>query len=274
MSRGVPALSIVLAVLALAACDALRSAPPLQRDYPLKRLGERVYVIEGPNESPSPSNQGFTNNPGFVLTKRGVVIIDPGASVQVGEMLLAKIASVTSDPVIAVLNTHGDGNHWLANAAIKARFPRAVVYAHAHLKSTAVAAGERWLTLLLRETDGAVRGTRPVGPDITLEGGEVLKLGDRRFRVHQHEGGHSPGAIMIEVVEGRVLFASDYLVNERSAARDRDDLLGQMAAVETVLATAAEYFVPGHGPVGDRSAVLALQRDLSDAQREGKSSAN
>jgi len=50
-----------------------------------------------------------------VLTAKGVVVVDPGSSVQVGEMLLKKIATVTKDPVIAVFNTHIHGDHWLGN---------------------------------------------------------------------------------------------------------------------------------------------------------------
>ncbi|MEK7304327.1 MAG: MBL fold metallo-hydrolase, partial [Pseudomonadota bacterium] len=120
--------SLLALTVMLSACD--RKAPAIQADFPLTKLTERVYVIHGPNEIPNKANQGFMNNPGFVLTRKGVVVIDPGSSVQVGDMLLKKIASVTKDPIIAVFNTHIHGDHWLGNDAIHRAYPKAVIYAH------------------------------------------------------------------------------------------------------------------------------------------------
>ncbi len=83
-------------IVFLSACD--RKAPAIQADFPLTKLTERVYVIHGPNEIPNKQNQGFMNNPGFVLTRKGVVVIDPGSSIQVGDMLLKKIAICDQRP--------------------------------------------------------------------------------------------------------------------------------------------------------------------------------
>jgi len=61
---------------------------PAVPDYPADRIAKNVYVIHGPLTTPNPENQGFMNNPGIVITGAGVVIIDPGSSVQSGEMVL------------------------------------------------------------------------------------------------------------------------------------------------------------------------------------------
>ena len=58
-------------------------------------------------------------NPAFVIGADGVVVIDPGSSVQTGEMVLRQIGQVTGLPVVAVFNTHIHGDHWLANQAIR-----------------------------------------------------------------------------------------------------------------------------------------------------------
>ena len=78
-----PLLVLLLTLFAAAGCN--RKAPGISADYPVTKLTERVYVIHGPNETPNKKNQGFFNNPGFVLTKKGVVVIDPGSSVQSSE---------------------------------------------------------------------------------------------------------------------------------------------------------------------------------------------
>src|SRR3989338_4409108 len=141
------ALLVALTLAVLASGCSRSKAPPIAGDHKLAKLTERVYVLHGPNELPNKANQGFMNNPGFVLTKKGVVVIDPGSSVQVGELVLKKIVEVTKDPVIAVFNTHIHGDHWLGNQAIKAAYPKAVIYAHYKMKAKTATDGTGWITL-------------------------------------------------------------------------------------------------------------------------------
>jgi len=72
------------------------------KDYPFEKVADNTWVIHGPLEMPNVGNQGFMNNPGIVLTSKGTVIIDPGSSVQAGEMVLRMLKAVTDRPVVAV----------------------------------------------------------------------------------------------------------------------------------------------------------------------------
>lgn len=249
--------TLLLVTLSLAACD--RKAAAIKADFPLTKLTERVYVMHGPNEIPNKTNQGFMNNPGFVLTKKGVVVIDPGSSVQVGDLLLKKIATVTSDPVIAIFNTHIHGDHWLANDAIRRAYPKAVIYAHPKMIEKSVAEGANWVKLLARLTDGATRGTKPIAPDLGIDHEETLSLGGVRFRIHHNEIAHTDGDIMIEVLEEKVMFLGDNIMAERAGRLDDGDFLGNLAACDLALKSAATQFVPGHGKSGGRELVIAYR---------------
>ena len=117
-------------------------------------------MIHGPTELPSPSNQGFMNNPAFVVTDEGVVVIDPGSSVQVGEMVLARIEKVTDKPILAVFNSHIHGDHWLGNQAIRAKYPDVPIYGHERVPPKVEAgAGTEWVDLMLSMTEKATAGT-------------------------------------------------------------------------------------------------------------------
>ena len=107
---------LLLTPLAVRGADALP-------DYPAEKLSDRVWVIHGPTQLPNPDNKGFMNNPAFVLTDTGVVVVDPGSSVQTGEMVLRQIRKLTQKPVTHVLSTHIHGDHWLANQAIVEAYP-------------------------------------------------------------------------------------------------------------------------------------------------------
>ncbi len=241
----------------LSACD--RNAPAIQADFPLTKLTERVFVIHGPNEIPNKTNQGFMNNPAFVLVRNGVVVIDPGSSKQVGDMLLKRIASVTKDPVIAVLNTHIHGDHWLGNDAIQRAYPKAVIYAHPKMMEKAAAEGQNWLRLLNQLTENGIKGTKAVVPSFGVENDETLALGGMHFRIHHTGVAHTDGDIMVEVVEDKVMFMGDNAVVERTARLDDGHFLGNIEACEAALRTNARHFVPGHGKSNGRAVVTAYR---------------
>lgn len=254
-------LSTTIALLTLvvffSACD--RKAPALRADFPLTKLTERVYVVHGPNEIPNKNNQGFMNNPGFVLVRNGVVVIDPGSSTQVGDMLLNKIATVTKDPVIAVFNTHIHGDHWLGNDAIHRAYPKAVIYAHPKMMEKTKSEGENWINLMNKLTDGGTKGTKSVPPNLGVENDETLTLAGLHFHIYHTGVAHTDGDIMVEVVEEKVMFMGDNAVVERAARLDDGNFLGNIEACEVALRTDAKHFVPGHGKSNGREVVTAYR---------------
>ena len=220
-----------------------------------RKLTEHVYVVHGPQAFPSAETRGFMNNPGFILTEQGPVVIDPGSSVQIGDKVLQSIRRVTDKPVAAVFNTHVHGDHWLGNQAIRQAYPEVPIYAHQRMIERVEAGeGEEWVRLFEQLTEGATIGTRVVGPNIGLRGGEILEFGDMVLRIHHTGKAHSDTDIMIEATAERAIFLGDIVTNRRiQSARPADsDIKGQITAVEFVLTTDNDWFIPGHGESGGR----------------------
>ncbi len=237
-------------------------APAIKRDYALTRITQHVYVIHGPNEGPNQTNQGFSNNPALVLTRAGVVVIDPGASVQVGELVIKKISEITKDPVIAVFNTHVHGDHWLGNQAIKAAYPKAVIYAHPQMiEAIKAGAGDAWIKMMNDATQGASRGTVAQAPDLGVDNEDALKLQGVTFRIYHNNRAHTDTDLMIEVVEEGVIFLGDNVLNKRIAVSfpEQGSVQGQIAAIDLALKSKAGYFIPGHGLSGGREIAMAQQ---------------
>ena len=106
--------------------DFLRG-PPV-KDHKPTQLSKRVWLIYSPDSFPTPENKGMMCNITFVVTEKGVVILDSGGSVQIGEMALRMIKTVTPKPVVAVFNSHYHGDHWLANHAYAEAYPGVPIY--------------------------------------------------------------------------------------------------------------------------------------------------
>jgi len=251
-------------LLAATVAHAEARAPAIP-DYPAEQVAAHTWVIHGPTGYPSPENKGFMNNPAFVLTSAGVVVVDPGSSVQTGAMLLRQIAKVTDAPVVAVLNTHVHGDHWLGNHAVREAYPTATIYGHPKMIEAIDhgTAGEEWVDRMLRSTDGATAGTRPVGPTRAIRNGDELKIGDTTFRFHHAGQAHTATDVMIQVVEDQVLFLADNVNNKRIVRMDDGSFTGNIAAADLALTIPAKVYVPGHGRSGDAGMIHAYRDYLS-----------
>ncbi|HEY9098516.1 MAG TPA: MBL fold metallo-hydrolase [Thiobacillus sp.] len=252
-----------IAALLFTACFALTAhAGPKDtvKPHAAKLVAPDTWVITGPLGEPSVQNQGFMNNPGWVIAGDQVVVVDPGSSVQAGRMVVNAIKKTTKLPVTAVYNTHIHGDHWLGNQAILDAWPNAVLIAHPDMIAKAKASeAEMWVRLMGQMTRGYTEGTRAVIPTVASFDGMTSKIGTRWFKVHLSNDAHSKTDIMIEVDNG-VLFTGDNVLNGRIGRIDDGTFKGNMRAIELGIAMQPKVVVPGHGKTGGLS-VLQAQLD-------------
>jgi glyoxylase-like metal-dependent hydrolase (beta-lactamase superfamily II) len=104
-----------MAALAIEAHDFISGSPV--PDLPPVQLSPRVWMIQAPDGFPTPENRGLMANVIFAIGPSGVVVMDSGCSLQIGEMAIRMIRSLTAQPVVAVFNSHYHGDHWLGNHA-------------------------------------------------------------------------------------------------------------------------------------------------------------
>ncbi|MDH5178376.1 MAG: MBL fold metallo-hydrolase [Gammaproteobacteria bacterium] len=233
-------------------------------DYKADKIAADTYVIHGPAGMPSPQNQGFMNNPVFVLTSEGVVVIDPGSSLYTGRMVLRQIRKLTDRPVTHVLSTHIHGDHWLGNQAFKDLFPKAVFMAHPNMITQAKAgADKQWLDLMSTLTKGATDGTTAVIPDIEVDEAASFKTGGKTFRILAPKRAHSGTDIMVHIVEENVLALGDNVFHKRIGRMDDATFRGNINACDVAIKLGVKVYVPGHGPTGDVKVVKKFRTYLS-----------
>lgn len=224
--------------------------------YTFEKVGDNTWVIHGPRELPNPENKGFMNNPGIVQTSAGLVIIDPGSTVHVGNNVLAEVKKVSDLPIVAVFNTHIHGDHWLANQAIKAAYPEVKIYGHSEmLVEIENGEGDNWVNLMDSMTEGASKGTIVVAPDNAVDNTDIIKVGDTQFKMHHYGIAHTKTDIMIEVVENSVIFLGDNVLSLRIPRTSDGTFQGNIDTINTILESDFKTYVPGHGPTGDKAMV-------------------
>ena len=241
------------------------------KDRPFEKVADNTWIIHGPLEMPNVENQGFMNNPGVVLTSDGAVIIDPGSSLQAGEMVLRMLKDVTDKPVVAVFNTHIHGDHWLGNQAIKAAYPDAPIYGHAEMLAMIKdGTGDTWVELMNKLTEGATKGTHVVGPDHALSHGDTIKVGNKSFRMYHYGQAHTRTDLMIEVAEDGVVFLGDNVTTNRIPRMTDGNFTGNIDTVDRILEVDATTWVPGHGKTGDAAMVKGYRDYLAAVYASAK----
>ena len=261
---------LLIAVLLLASSAVFaEKAPPIKASYTADQVADGVYVIHGPLEYPTPENQGFMNNPAFVVTGQGVVVIDPGSSVQVGEMVLDHVRTVTDKPVLAVFNTHVHADHWLGNQAIAEAYPNVTIYAHPKMiEAVEAGAGLTWVENFERITEGAIKGTRVVNANKPTNDGDLISIGGQDYKIMHTGKGHTVNDLMIYMPYKNLIFLGDNCTSGRIIRMDDGNFQGNVEALDASLTMGARIFVPGHGQTGDQT-VVTEYRDYLQAVYNG-----
>jgi glyoxylase-like metal-dependent hydrolase (beta-lactamase superfamily II) len=243
-----------------AADDMVVKGPNVPDIAPVK-ISNHCYVIIAKDPEPTPENQGLFSNMGFIVTQKGVVVFDSGASVQIGEMLIRQIKKVTDKPVIKVFNSHIHGDHWLGNHAFVQANPAVEIYAHENMhKAIKEGAGEFWVGLQARATNNATAGTVVTPPNQVLKGGEVFDLGDTLIRVHYYGKCHSDSDICLEVTADKTVYAGDILMVGRVANMDDGSYIGSIEGIKQLQQdTQADNYVQGHYKFGPKQAEIYLE---------------
>jgi glyoxylase-like metal-dependent hydrolase (beta-lactamase superfamily II) len=223
---------------------------PAVADIPAQQLSKHVWMIYSPDGFPTPQNRGMMANIIFVVTSVGVVVIDSGASLQIGQMAIRMIRKVTNKPVVAVFNSHYHGDHWLGNHAfVKTYGDKLPIYSLAStIEKLKGAEGNLWRSLMERWTNQSTIGTQVVIPNSAVQHGQVIQFGDVSLRMHHYGTAHTPSDLSVEIVQDKVTAVGDIAMTNRIANMDEGSYPGTFKYYKALMASTGEQlWVPGHG---------------------------
>jgi glyoxylase-like metal-dependent hydrolase (beta-lactamase superfamily II) len=223
--------------------------PPVA-DVPAQQLSRHVWMIYAEDGFPNAENKGMMANILFVVTEQGVVVLDTGASLQIGQMAIRMIKKVTPKPVVAVFNSHYHGDHWLGNHAFADAYGASLPI-HALEHTTAQIKGHEgnlWRSLMERWTNQATMGTKVVAPNKVVNNGDVFRFGDVTLKMHFHGHAHTPSDLCVEVVEDKLTAIGDIAMANRIANIDDGSYPGTFKYYDALAKAAGQQlWVPGHG---------------------------
>lgn len=224
--------------------------PPVADILP-RQLSKHVWMIYAQDAFPTADNRGMMANIMFVVTGEGVVVVDTGASLQIGQMALRMIKKVTSEPVVAVFNSHFHGDHWLGNHAfVEALGPQLPIYSLDYTTEQINGhEGNLWRSLMERWTNQSTLGTKVTPPNKSTRHGQEFRFGKVTLKMHFYGQAHTQGDLSVEVVEDKVFHVGDLAMENRIANIDDGSYPGTFKTFDNLQKAGGPnaLWVPCHG---------------------------
>lgn len=257
MHRSTP----LLAAIGLTLSTAFAQTPKPARPVDIERVAGDLYVITGEG-----------GNVAVYVTGEGVILVDD-MFYRNADDIVAKVATVTDQPIVYVLNTHQHDDHAGGNARL---LDIANVVAHDNVRAN--------LTDIRQPYYEDTPGT-PIGlPNVTFSDRITLRLGGKEVHAWYFGRGHTNGDAIVYFPDVRAIHTGDLFLGRTAAATaaatgkppgrsiyvdyaQGGSFLDWTGTLDATLALDFDRIVPGHGPVSTRADLVTFRDDVA-AMRE------
>ena len=218
-------------------------APPLNPtdvNLKTKKLAPGVYALL--------SGRPAVDNNGFIVGRRGVLVIDAHINGAMARQIQAAVRAVTDKPILYLVNTNYHGDHTFGNYA----FPATTAIVAHRLTAQRMRNFEHEKGLILRTIDNdpsVIADVRLRLPDVTFDDRMTIDLGGRVVELHYFGHGNTPGDTVVYVPGVKVAWTGNLIVGEgtippifEGGARNYLTTVARFA--ETLDVTT---IIPGHG---------------------------
>lgn len=217
----------------------------------VQKIGPDLYAYISENDASANST--------FLVSDKGILVVDTGLNAQEGRKLLEEIRKVSAAPVRWIVNTHYHLDHRGGNSVVG---PAAVVIARAWT---------RWRVLDLQHKED-IRNGHKSPPEYFLsqsfEGELTLYVGEHEVRIYGRGGAHTLGDAMVYFPDQRAIATGDLFLNGSCPAMDEGDMENWIVELDQMMALPVEHVVPGHFDVGSRKELGHFRDYLVELKRQ------
>ena len=208
-----------------------------QASNKLNKIADDLYEIEGDG-----------GNVAVYITSEGVIVVDDKFEYDFND-IMAKIKSVTSQPVKYVLNTHHHGDHTGSNA----QFPPAT-----EIISTANA------------RKNMIDGKQPGAPRVVFTQETDVFLGGKQVQMRYFGRGHTNGDAMVYFPALKVLHTGDLMAGASPLIdySGGGSLKEWAATLDGAMKLDFDTVIPGHGPIAKKADMLTYRNNVEKLRTE------
>jgi len=212
------------------------------------QVAPNTYFVQGVPEMGSKQNQNFISNAGFVVTPKGVVVIDALGSPVLAQKLIQEIQKITKQKIVAVVLTHYHADHVYGLQEFKRL--GATIYAQKdglnYLASET--AKQRLIASRIDFAPWINQNTHLVPADVWIDQSKTITVGGVEFILNRVGPAHAHEDLIVYVPSEKVLFAGDLVFRGRIPFVGNADSRGWVNALNEIQKLNPAIVVPGHGP--------------------------
>jgi cyclase len=211
------------------------------------------------------------SNPGFVVTSRGVIMID--APVDPGDAKAWTMEIARRGKLLYLINTEHHLDHWVCNSLFDVE-----VISHEITRQTMLTMDIQYIRnrtkILYSDPLPLAENHQLKFPTITYTGKVSIYAGSHTLHLI-HTPGHTAGETAVYIPEEKVVFCGDNVIGQLGTPFH--DALPEkwIESLKVLEGLDASFFVPGHGKVCDKkylptqaSIVRGWMDEMEKAKRE------
>ena len=230
---------------------------------------EVVEVSEGIYAYIQHDGSWCLNNPAFVDVGDQVIAIDACANERRTRLFQEAIASISSNPVRTLVNTHSHMDHTYGNCLFA---DDAVIVGHRNCRDDILrdAPDQRERVQVMFPTVEWGEVT-PVAPNVVFDDTMTLYAGDLELQLIYVSPAHTNTDAVVWIPERKVLIAGDIIFNQGTPFALMGSVAGWRSALVRLKELPIKTVVAGHGPVADASVLDEVDAYLEFVQDSAKS---
>jgi glyoxylase-like metal-dependent hydrolase (beta-lactamase superfamily II) len=238
------------------------------------QVAPHTYFVQGFPEMGNSSNQNFISNAGFVVTPKGVVVIDALGSPILAKKLIAEIARITPQKVVAVIVSHYHADHVYGLQEFKKIGAKIYAQGEGRNYLSSETAKQRLIASRIDFAPWVNANTQLVAADVWIDQKTKLNIGGIEFLVTRVGPAHAPEDLMVYVPSEKVLFAGDLVFRGRIPFVGNADSKGWISALDEIEKLKPQVVIPGHGAYSTKpSEDIAFTRNYLNYLRQSMSKA-
>ena len=216
----------------------------------VQKIGHDLYAYISVNDSSANST--------FLVSDKGILVVDTGLNAEEGRKLLAEIRRISSAPVRWIVNTHYHPDHRGGNSVVG---PDAEIISTPYTRQRVTHDDPKAYAL-----------------NLTVQSELSFYVGGHQVRIFHPGPAHTMGDLVVYFPDQQTLASGDLFLTNSCPAMDEGDMENWIAALNKMLALPIDHLVPGHFELASkpdlqrfRDYLAALRDQVSTMYRNGLS---
>ena len=238
------------------------------------QVAPHTYFVQGFPAMGTSANQNFISNAGFVVTPKGVVVVDALGSPILAQKLIAEVNKITNQKVVALIVSHYHADHIYGLQEFKKIGAKIYAQVEGRNYLSSETAKQRLIASRIDFAPWVNANTKLISADVWIDQKLKLSSGGIDFFISRVGPAHAPEDLMVYVPSEKVLFAGDLVFRGRIPFVGNADSKGWLLGLDEIEKFNPKIVIPGHGNYSVKpSEDIAFTRNYLKYLRESMSAA-